>query len=72
MGTAQRDVSRKRKGGWGRGEKVSLPLFLLIFFSLSSFAPHSAIRTGTDGTRTIDQNHGSFKYQAASIYTRKK
>ena len=59
----RKEVSRK-KGGWGRGKRVPLPLFLLIFFPAYNWGPL--------GTRTIDQNHGSFKYQAASIYTRKK
>ena len=42
QGTVQRDVSTKKTTtrGWGRGES---PLFLLIFSSLSSFAPHSTI-----------------------------
>ena len=36
---------KKQPRGWGRGESASsLPLFLLIFFSLPSFASHSTIR----------------------------
>ena len=46
-GQRKEDVSRKKtnkqtKRGWGRGESP-LPLFLLIFFSLSPFVPHSTI-----------------------------
>ena len=53
MGTAQRDVSRKKNGGWGRGRGESegipssfpLPLFLLIslFFSRSLPSRHTLI-----------------------------
>ena len=39
MGTVQRDVRRKETTRGG------VPLFLLVFFSLFSFAPHSTIRT---------------------------
>ena len=34
----QRDARRKKNEGW-------VPVFLLVFFSLFSFAPHSTIRT---------------------------
>ena len=38
VGTVQRDARRKKNEGW-------VPVFLLVFFSLFSFAPHSTIRT---------------------------
>ena len=56
VGTPQRDVRRRKKKhrggreGWERRNVFPPPpLFLLIFVSLSSFAPHSTIRTPGKG-----------------------
>ena len=77
-GDSAKRCEQKKKGGWGRGEKVPLPLFLLNFsrslpLSRTPLSEQEQANSwGPLGTRTIDQNHGSFKYQAVSIYTRKK
>ena len=54
--TAQRDASKKRARGWGRGWSFSLSSSL-FFFPLSYFGPYSTIQTpGTGYTLTVCSN----------------